>query len=110
MSAAVPATCGVAIDVPDLEAYVLTIPVHVPPIQWPSYVQVAPGFAPSGVLMASLDVFPAGYDADRGRLFYSQLIEPLHVATDSVHSEILIRMVTEDGRVLIIKMNPRVSR
>ncbi len=36
---------------------------------------------------------------DRFRL-YAQLIEPLHVATDSVHSEILVRMVTEDGAIL----------
>ena len=34
-----------------------------------------PGFEAKGVLLASLDLFPNGYDADQGRVLYRQILE-----------------------------------
>jgi predicted permease len=39
--------------------------------------QFDPGFNPRGVLLASIDLFPAGYTAQTGRVFYQQLVERL---------------------------------
>jgi len=34
-----------------------------------------PGFNPRGVVLASLNLFPSGYDSERGRVFLEQLVE-----------------------------------
>ena len=41
--------------------------------------QFDPGFNQKGVLLASVDLFPAGYTSQTGRLFYHTLIERLRV-------------------------------
>jgi predicted permease len=51
-----------------------------------------PGFNPSGVLLASLDLFPAGYTTDTGRVFFDQLLERLR-ALPGVEAVTLSRRV-----------------
>jgi predicted permease len=54
--------------------------------------QFDPGFNPSGILLASLDLFPAGYTAEAGGVFYRQLLERLR-ALPGVEAASLSRRV-----------------
>ena len=51
-----------------------------------------PGFDPANVVMASFDVFPAGYDQPRGQLFQRQLLERIR-ATPGVERAALARTI-----------------
>ena len=54
--------------------------------------QASPGFNPSGVLLASYDLFPNGYDEASGRQFHHRLVEEV-AALPGVSSVALARRV-----------------
>jgi predicted permease len=54
--------------------------------------QLDPGFSPRGVLLTSLDLFPAGYTPQTGRAFYRQLLDRLS-ALPGVEAATLARRV-----------------
>jgi predicted permease len=51
-----------------------------------------PGFDPTGVVMASFDVFPLGYDSARGQVFFRQLLDRMR-NTPGVERAALARTV-----------------